>query len=221
MPSKNSLALVILMVGLWSACARASEVPEALAEKAARTSSRDVRIPRALVQQLESEYRAYLTKNEVSLKENIKRGLLNISADLTQKRPIALHEDVRIVTPLGGGVVDLAEFVTPLRGAFRLKIETHKEDGSEPPGLRVFFVSKAKSRILDGDEYGAGCNKYMEITGYYHKKASQKGFELYTADQRYLSVLGGTFVAVAFEKESLNVASLSFMDSRYPNVLCD
>ncbi|MGZ3723730.1 MAG: hypothetical protein ACXVA9_12395, partial [Bdellovibrionales bacterium] len=122
---------------------------------------------------------------------------------------------------LGGGVVDLSEFVTPLRGGFSLKVVAKKEDGSEPSGLRVFFVSKAKVHRLDGDDYGAGCDKFMEITSYYHRKNGGRGFDLYTAGQRYLSVVGGTFVAVVFEKEALHVGSLTFLDSRYPELMCE
>jgi hypothetical protein len=214
--SALSLALLI------SAATHADEEPAGeFSEKSARNSSRDVKIPQGLVQNLEAEYRAFLAKNEVSLKENIKRKMLNMSVELTQNRPIALHEDTRIVTPLGGGVIDLSEYVTPLKGAFALKINAKKEDGTEPSGLRVFFVSHGKARLIDGDEFGAGCDKYMEITRYFHRKHGGKGFELYTAGQRYLSVVGGTFVAVVFEKEALQVGSLTFTDSRYPEHLCE
>jgi hypothetical protein len=63
----------------------------------------------------------------------------------------------------------------------------------------------------------------MEITSYYRKKNLGKGhgFDLYTADQRYVSVMGGTFVAVAFDKEALSVASLTFQDSRFPDLMCE
>lgn len=193
------------------------------AEHPARTSSRDVKIPRALVERIENDYHTFLSKSEGggAKPSVVNRQLLNIAVEMTQKRPMALHEDARIVTPLGGGVIDLSEYVTPLRGAFHLKILAHKEDGTEPAGLRVFFISRAKPRILGGEEYGAGCGKFMEITSYFTKKNSGEGFELYTADQRYLSVLGGTFVTVAFQKEALYVGSVSFTDSRYPNLLCE
>jgi hypothetical protein len=218
MPPINFALAIVLTLAVQNHAA-AAESSEELVERPARTSSRDIKIPRALVHQLETEYHAFLTKNEVSGKDNIKRKLLNMSVELTQKHPLALHENARVVTPLGGGVVDLAEFVTPIRGAFSMKINAKKEDGTDTSGLRVFFVSKGKTRILDGDEFGAGCDKYMEITSFYNRKSH--GFDLYTAGQRYLSVVGGTFVAVVFEKEALQVGSLTFMDSRYPELLCE
>jgi hypothetical protein len=60
----------------------------------------------------------------------------------------------------------------------------------------------------------------MEITGYFDKKMDGAGFELYTADQRYLAAIGGTFIIVSFTKDALYVGSLGFEDSRYPDELC-
>lgn len=194
---------------------------ESLVERPARQSSRDVKMPRALVARIEREYREFLTKQEVSLKENIRRRLMNVSVELTQKRQVALHENVRVVTPLGGGVIDLAEFVTPLKGGFRMRILGLNDKSEEIPGTRVFFVSRAKSRVIDGEEFGAGCDQYMEITTFYNKVMLPEGIELFTAEQRYLSVVGGTFVLVAFTKEELHVASVTFNDSRYPGRLCE
>jgi hypothetical protein len=199
----------------------AAELAAALFAAAGAFAAPDVKIPRALVHQIETDYRAFLTKNEIPRKENIRRKPLNMSVELAETRPAAPHENARVVTPSGGDVIDLGELVTPLRGAFSLKLLARNENGSEPLGLRVFFVSRAKTRILDGEEYGAGCDKYMEITSYYQKRAAGHGFELYTADQRYLSVVGGTFVAVAFEKQALDIGSVTFTDSRYPNLLCE
>lgn len=97
------------------------EQKEQMLERPSSSGSRDVKVPRGLVKTLEDEYRKFLTVNEVSAKENIKRALLNITAELTQKRNAALHENTRIVTPLGGGVLDLSDLITPVRGAFALK----------------------------------------------------------------------------------------------------
>lgn len=210
---------VVFLLGL--ATTASAESGEKLSERPSSSGSRDVKVPRALVQSLETQYRAFLTKNEVSQKENLKRVLMNMSAEFTQKRDAALHENMRVVTPLGGGVIDMNDIATPVRGAFALKIKAKKEDGTEPSGLRVYFVSRAKRRNVEGTGFGAGCGKFMDVTSYFHRKMTKSGFELYTANQRYLSVVGGTFVAVAFEKEALQVGTLTFTDSRYPELLCE
>ena len=190
-----------------------------LTERPSAAGSRDVKVPKALVHKLETQYREYLKLNGVAGKENINRKLMNMSVEMTQKRSAALHDNTRVVTPLGGGIIDLNEIVTPLRGAFNVRLVAHKEDGNPPEGLRMFYISNAKRRRIDGGEYGAGCGKYMEITSFLSRKPA--GMELYTAGQRYLSVIGGTFVAVAFAKDGLNVGTITFRDSRYPDALCE
>jgi len=192
-----------------------------LVDVAARTSSRDVRVPKALVARVEKDYDTFLTGEGVVNKVAVKRVLLNVRAELLQKKPGALHENARVVTPLGGGVVDLADLVTPVRASFHTKIVATHEDGGALHNARVYYVSRAKARSIDGDIYGAGCDKWMEITGYFNKIMRDGGFQLYTADQRYLSVLGGTFVLIGFAKEAIAVGSISFTDSRYPQVMCE
>lgn len=197
------------------------EVDPGLAQKSAKQSSRDVKIPRVLVSRLEKEYREYLVHNQFPLQQSLKRKLLDISVELRQKRMVALQEDVRINTPIGGGIIDLADFVTPLRGVFQMRIRPRDEHTDQIAGQRVFYISTAKDRSIDGDHFGAGCGKLMEVTSFFDKKMSGKGFDLYTAEQRYVAVVGGTFVVAAFSKEALQVGSVSFLDSRYPELMCE
>lgn len=214
-------ANALFILGLSLSLSAFANEGAGFAEHTARTSSRDVLVPRALVARVEKDYDSFLAGLGVLNRTPVKRGLLNVRVDLTQKRGGALHENARVVTPLGGGVVDLAELVTPVRGAFFAKIEAQHEDGKAPDHMRIFYVSRGKQRSLGGATFGSGCNTWMEITSFFKKTMYADGFQLYTADQRYLSVLAGTFVVVSFAKEALSVASLTFTDSRYPQVMCE
>lgn len=189
--------------------------------KSARTGSRDVVVPRALVARIEREYKEYVAKAQNPAKQDgFKRNFLNLTVELTQRRPVALHEDVTVHTPTGGGVVDLSEMVTTARGAFRVRFTPKREDGHALSTRRVFFVSRAKARVVDGEDFGDGCGKYMEITSAFNGSWARNGIEVYTADQRYLSVLGGTYIFVDFNPEALYVGSVTFTDSRFPQWLC-
>lgn len=215
------LRIILLMsVLVRISPAHASEEIE-MAEHPARQSSRDVKIPVGLVARIEKDYREYVASLQMAPQTQINRKLLNISVELTQKRPAALHQDGRVLTPLGGGVIDLEDLVTPLRGGFKVHIKATKEKNVEPNDLRIFFISNAKARQIDGDEYGAGCDKYMEVTGAFHRAMSAGGFEVYTAEQRYVSVLGGTFIMTSFDKEALHVGGVTFIDGRHPDLLCE
>jgi hypothetical protein len=192
-----------------------------LEQRSAKQSSRDVKIPRALVTKLESEYRAYLVKNKLSVPDSIKRKLIDVSVELRQKRAAALVEEVRINTPMGGGVIDLADFVTPLRGAFQMHIKPRVDEKDGAFDLRVFFISQAKETVIDDEQFGVGCGKMIEVTAFFNDKMKGSGFELFTAGQRYLSVIGGVFVLVGFAEEMLQVGSVSFLDSRFPELFCE
>lgn len=213
------MRLISLLLILSCGLAFASD--GGLEAKSAKQSSRDVKLPRGLVARIEKEYRDFLVHQQVSLEKGIKRKLLNVSVELTEKRHAALHENVRVNTPLGGGVVDLADLVTPVRGAFAVKIKAGLDKSDEAIPVKAFFVSRTKTRVLAGEQYGAGCDKFMEISDFFSRKMSQNGFDLYTADQRYVSVLGGTFVLVSFDKEALMVGSVTFQDSRFPELACE
>lgn len=218
---------ISILVATGALIAQASQIvkasdDESSSERAVRASSRDVKLPQALVARIEREYKEFLAKQEGAHdKDKIKRSLINFSVELSQRRPGALHEDMRVNTPTGGGVIDFADIVAPVRAAFQVKLLAHKEDGQPLSTSRVFFVSRAKPRILGGEEYGDGCDKYMEITNAYRKKWERDGFEVFTADQRYVSVLGGTFIFVEYAKDALYVGGVTFTDSRYPNLQCE
>lgn len=212
-----SLAFLLLVTFAYSLC-RAEEV----AQRNARMSSRDVKVPKALVEKIEKAYKGFLGKLEGAREgADLKRSLINVNVKLTQKHHAALFEDALIRMPTGGGVIDLSDSVSPLRGAFNVSFELTDMHGEVLTPSRIFFVSHAKTRIVGGEEYGDGCGRFMEITTAYHKKWGKSGLEVYSADQRYLSVLGGTFLFIGFSKEALSVASVSFTDSRYPGLLCE
>ncbi len=215
------LLMAAFITGAGLAKASTEEPGSELEQRSAKQSSRDVKIPRPLVAKLESEYRNFLTKSQLPMPDSLRRKLIDVSVELRQKRAAALNEEVRINTPMGGGVIDLADFVTPLRGAFQMHIKPRVDQGDSVSDLRVFFISQAKERSVDGENVGAGCGKMMELTAFFRKKMNGPGFELYTAGQRYVSVIGGVFVLVGFAKDALQVGSVSFMDSRYPELLCE
>ncbi len=212
-----SVGLVLLIFSPWAF----AEAEPQLADRSSRTSSRDVKIPQALVKIIDDRYVAYLKAKNIDKKTVIKRSLLNVSVELRQERPAALFESVRVLTPTGGGVIDLAEFVTPVRGAFQLKFKINDSQGNPVADLQTHYVSRAKQRKLVKDAYGVGCSRYLDISNYFQKKNSGSGFTLYTADHRYLSVIAGTFVFFSYSEESLSIASVTFTDSRYPEVLCE
>jgi hypothetical protein len=185
----------------------------------ARKSEKESPVPKDLIKKIESDYHASV-KDPVLEAKPVVRHLMIVRAELTQEKPRALKGQVRIVTPPGGGTVELEDFVTPLKGAFDLKIFMENEHHEIQEISKVYFVSASKKRVLENETFGSGCGKYFDITSFFKNKMLEKGFDLYTANQRYVSVLRGTFVFVTYLPEALQLASLTFLDSRYKSWDC-
>lgn len=185
----------------------------------ASRSSKSTLIPKGLIAEIEEAYRQSLKAHEKPA-DKINRKLLNVRVDLTQDEHRVLQGPTRIDTPLGGGEVDLSQVLTPMIGQFDMKIEVLDDLGHSIKPDRVYFVSHSVRRKIDDKEFGAGCGVYMNVTDYFRQRMKRSGFELYTAAQRYLPVIRGTFVLVGFLPDSLRMASLTFDDSRYPDGRC-
>lgn len=192
-----------------------------LVQLSARQSSRDVKVPRTLVALVEKEYRDYLTQNKLNVDQELLRQFIDIEVEFLQGRTPALNDSALVSTPLGGGVIDLAEMVQERPGSFHVKVRSKTSKGEKLSDVRVFFVNRARNRKMSDGSYGAICGEIYEISNHYNKHMSSDGWTLYSADQRYLSVLGGTFVLVSYTPESILVGSVTFMDSRYPQLMCE
>ena len=187
----------------------------------ARHAAKDNPIPEELVKRIDEDYHKAMNPDpKLEPKKTIARHVLNVVTELTQPKTRALKGPTRIMTPPGGGSIDLADYVLPLKGAFQMKVALEDEHHQSQPISKVYFISQSKQRKIEDENYGAGCGKYMDITSYFNKQMKKSGFDLYTADQRYVSVVRGTFILVSYLPEALQLASVTFLDSRYTKWDC-
>lgn len=186
----------------------------------ARRGAKENPLPKELAKKIEVDYLKATTDPKMETKKSIVRQLLNVKTELTQEKLRALKGQTRILTPPGGGTIDLADYVTPLKGAFRMNMQLEDEHHVAKNLSKVYFISESKKREIDHETYGAGCGKYMDVTSYFKRQMAHKGFDLYTAEQRYINVLRGTFILITYTPEALQLASVTFLDSRYPKWDC-
>lgn len=123
--------------------------------------------------------------------------------------------EIEFKFPRGGGEIDLAQFVKDQSGTFRVFFEL--EDLAPHDQMRAYFISRARKRKLEGEVWGAGCNKYMNIAKYIFGEGRTKGIEVNTNRNRHDSVLGGTF----FFALGNQITQVTFKDSRQPHLFCD
>lgn len=223
--ARGSISLVIVSLLCLAFCRIAFSGDDSSSEMDwirgfAKHTDKDNPVPRELVKKLEDDYRTATKDPKSEHDRPFVRHLMVVSTEMTQSRVRALKGPVQILTPPGGGTVDLADFVTPLKGAFNMKIRLENDHNETQIPTKVYFISQAKDRKIGEDHFGAGCDKYFDVTSFFLKRMAKDGFALYTADQRYLSVIRGTFVFVSYAPDALQLASLTFYDSRYTKWDC-
>jgi hypothetical protein len=163
----------------------------------------------------------------------------------TELKPMAIYliEEVRgtlggkhhrIEFGPGGGAIDLRDFVTQDRGAFRLVFEfdprtrTEEEMKAEAAFERkvLFYSNSKRRRSQQGTSVewvGDGCDHWLDLTRSVLQAAKGEGLLLAVADARHVSALAGTFFFSVKSPKAPNLVQLarvSFYDSSRRSLLC-
>ncbi len=129
------------------------------------------------------------------------------------------HSEIRIELPRGGGKIDLSKYRGDRAGSFFVQFEW--PDWAEPGDLRSFYISQARKRKLDGEIYGVGCNKYLEITSLINKSNEKMGLKFNTTRDRHITALGGHFVFSNKKGRQIFLTQVTFTDSKNPALFCE
>lgn len=132
---------------------------------------------------------------------------------------VLLHHEIRIAFPRGGGQIDLSKWVTGETGSFFVRFEW--PEWAEAKDIKSYFVSRAKMRKLDGEVYGSGCNKYLDLTGGLSRENSKNGLKVNVTRARHSTVLGGHFIFSAQKDNQIFLTQVTFVDSSNTNLFCD
>jgi hypothetical protein len=142
-----------------------------------------------------------------------------ITVKMWEKTPGVLkNERYTIQMPVGGGEIDLSQFTTGKKGTFF--VDFGFEDELDSQSLEVYFVSKGRKRKIDGQIWGAGCKKILDIKNFFRSNISKGLFSVNTTDSRHLTVLGGHFVFATHVRHQIRTAQITFKDSTKPEYFC-
>lgn len=139
---------------------------------------------------------------------------------LTEKNPGILKQSpTRLTFPRGGGEIDLSRFLTGRPGSFYVKFifDPHKAKDSS----KVFFVSQTRKRKIDGEVFGTGCKKFLEISHGLDKVSKGEGILVNTTRSRHVTVLGGSFVFASVQNRDIRLSQVTFKDSNHPEYFCE
>ncbi|KHD89556.1 MAG: hypothetical protein OM95_02960 [Bdellovibrio sp. ArHS] len=143
-----------------------------------------------------------------------------VTVFLVQKNDqIIRNEAVKILLPKGGGTVDLSRYVTGNQGSFYVGFDFPQFEGAT--AKKVIFVSKARKRRIGSQVFGGGCNQFFDITDRFLKEVAGEGIKVNTTQERYLSVLGGTFFFAAQKDNDVHLAQVTFMHPQYSPLFCE
>jgi hypothetical protein len=129
------------------------------------------------------------------------------------------RKDYQLNYPLGGGLLDFANYVKVEEGSFRIEVEMGL-DTTDAEQFRVFYWGNGKRRKIDGDVFGSGCKNVHELTGFFKTKVFVRGLAATTHRRKYVTTLAGTYVFVVKKGGALYISQLTMQDSRYGFLQC-
>lgn len=148
-----------------------------------------------------------------------KASFASVNVTLVEKNPEILSDSsLRFKFPQGGGKLDLSRYITDKKGTFYLKFEFPHED-FQPQ--KVIFFSRIVPRIIAKEKWGQNCFTALDISEKFLENNEGKGIELNTSDERYLNVVGGTFIFSAKRDNKFYVSQVTFVNSKYKSLDCE
>lgn len=135
-----------------------------------------------------------------------------------QQEGIIKDKEVEISYGMGGGELDLKDFVVGDKGSFFIKFSPGEAKDSGQ--LQVYFFSLSRKRKIDSEIFGSGCNVYFDISKKWASENSKKGIKVNVTESRHVSVLGGHFIFVKKLDNKLYISQIKIYDSTKPEYFC-
>ncbi len=140
---------------------------------------------------------------------------------LTEKNSHILQNPAYIIDlPRGGGVVDLAQYLSGQQGSFYMGFELPPEF-QEGKNFKAIYISMARKRKLGDRVFGAGCNQYFDITSKFLEMMKTEGIKANTTRQRHVTVLAGHYIFSVMKDNRIYITQVTITDSKNKNLLCE
>lgn len=145
---------------------------------------------------------------------------LPITVKFTEKNSGVLVKPVMIFEfGKGGGDLDLAQVTTGQTGTFFMQFQFQGFEAAD--SMSIYYVSAGRKRQVEGDIWGSGCNRFMDIKKYIVSQNQQKGLEVNTYRDRHITMLAGHFIFSTQVNKQVLVTQVSIHDSTKPMFLCE
>lgn len=125
---------------------------------------------------------------------------------------------VKIEFPNGGGQLNLSDYIYG-QGTFSIKFNK-KIFEKNPELIHLYYISDSPVKSIDGEKYGLGCGKMVDLKPKYDVFISDTGLVLNTTHERHLSVLAGYYVFIFKNKNQVWLTHLHITDKNFTESLC-
>lgn len=136
----------------------------------------------------------------------------------SESNGVIRNSPVRLSFPNGGGQLDLASYVSG-QGSFYLSFPP-KQFEDLPRLEKLYFVSDSPKKKIEGEDFGLGCGKFVDIKNKFDSLQKPHFLKLNTTDLRYLYVVSGFYIFVFKNNNQFYLTHLHITDSRYPDNFC-
>ena len=197
--------MFLSLVFIFSACGKKDSYrSESATIYKAEELPADLKVPLVMWEFFDNLDGFIFTESKLWLKEK-NSGVLRDSA-------------LAIEFPKGGGEVDFSSLRGKENGSFFLGMEI--PEFTEASMVKVLFISHAKKRRIDGEIWGSGCNKVLDITEEFMKAMKGAGLKLNTTRSRHFTVAGGTFILAATKDGQNFISQITIKDSEKSDLAC-
>ncbi|MBC7754699.1 MAG: hypothetical protein H7Z71_10710 [Moraxellaceae bacterium] len=172
----------------------------------------DFKVPIKIFDQIEADLVGTATLQAAYLMAPLEVVLSSESNGVVQNSPI------RLIFPNGGGRLDLANYVSG-QGSFDLSFPP-QQFADLPQLEKLYFISDSPKKRIDGEEFGLGCGKFVDIKKKFDLLQKPHFLKLNTTNLRYLYVVAGYYLFVFKNNNQFYLTHLHVTDSRYPDNFC-
>lgn len=212
--NNNFIFCLLIVSSLIFGCSKAHEHTE---EKPIEinTFPKEISIPKALLQTVEADL-----ANESKVLNPVYL-FTPLKVAFTQKTHGTLSsEKVLYSLPKGGGTLDMQSIATG-QGSFYLSFPEEQFKEKELPELEhLFFVSHSPITKIDGEDYGLGCGKWVDLKKSFASLQKPNFLQLNTTKNRHLLVMAGSYVFIFRKSNQIYLTQLTITDSKNSDLLC-
>lgn len=222
-------ALCLSLILFSISCTRNENdwTPTKFSSGSIESTDKDVKIPKSLLIEFEKAYIDQMhkmhigsTKKDIDWLLEVPLHFFQLSVFLKEAKKGVLEGDYLFSFVKGGGTVDLAKHMGDKRGAFWLHMDLGLPPNVSDSKLQVYFLNETRPRRIGDESLGLSCGKILNVSKFFKEKIVKKSLKLYTAELRYLNIIGGTFYLILPHENQLYLSSLSFRDTRYSELDC-